>query len=571
MSSTRRRKPRRPRRTGVSRRDFLKHAGAIGAVVAAAPLLPACGGSGGGGGGSSSDDGLPPNTSPVSFGHGVASGDPLSDRVILWTRVTPQVPGGSVTVNYVVARDAALSQVVRQGSLLTGPNADYTVKVDPTGLSPGTVYYYRFNVGAVQSPVGRTRTLPVGAVDHLRFAVASCASLAHGFFNAYGALAARDADDLDAVLFLGDYIYEYPSGEYGDAREYEPAGEILTLQDYRTRYAQYRREPELQALHQKFPMIVVWDDHETADNSWTGGAVNHTPGTEGEWCERKAIGVRVFFEWLPVRPAGDNPMACETQRIYRNFQYGDLVNLVMLDTRLEGRVEQVGAALGGVTEPLPSPISSLEPFIEAEVSDPGRTLISAAQETWLLQQLQTSARWRLIGQQVMFGQLKVLGAPNALGTSLFLNPDQWDGYPVARQRIIDFIRGNGVDNTVFLTGDIHTSWAMDISDDPNNPLAYNPVNGSGSLAVEFVCTSVTSPGFEQIEAVQDAVRVSNPHMKFVDLARHGYVVLDITPARLNTEFWFVDSIAERNLGQSLAASFTVQDGANRIDAALLPV
>ncbi|MFP5307085.1 MAG: alkaline phosphatase D family protein [Gammaproteobacteria bacterium] len=547
----------RARSTHLTRRDFLRHAGLGSAALGALPFLPGCG---------SSDPASGGGTGQLGFEHGVASGDPLADRVVLWTRVSGE-RAASVVVDYAVFADPELDVRVAGGSLTTDPSRDYTVKVDVGGLQPATTYYYRFFAGGASSPIGRTRTLPVGAVDRLRIGVVSCASYAHGLFNAYRRLAKRQ--DLDLVVHLGDYIYEYSSGDdgkevYGEFRRYEPPTEILTLADYRLRHAQYKRDADLLELHRQHPMINVWDDHETADNSWLGGAVNHNEsGDEGDWALRVGEALRAFYEWMPIREAG-----ADRRQSYRRFALGDLVDLIMLESRLLARSEQAPATVQA-PPPLPSAIGVF--LDQGAVADPARTLLGDAQEAWLAQQLAGStATWKLLGQQVMFGQLKVLGTPNALGTSLYLNPDQWDGYPRARERVyamIDGSAGPAVDNVVVLTGDIHTSWAMDITSDPNNVAAYNPLTGDGSIAVEFVATSITSPGLEQLGQVDDAIRVSNPHIKYVDLAHKGYLLLDITPERIVGEHWYVDTITEASTAETFGAAFQAVAGSNRLSAA----
>lgn len=558
MGAPRRRRTRLPARVlsrplGLSRRAFLSRLGAATATLLAVPLLPGCGdstapdGSGGGG--------TPVGESP--FKHGVASGDPLSDRVILWTRVTP-VASEDIPVVVQVYRDAALSQLVGSQSQTASAARDWTIKIDFAGLMPASSYYYRFHALGHASVIGRTRTAPSSA-ERLRFAVVSCSSYAHGYFNAYGQIAKRA--DLDFVLHLGDYVYEYGDGEYGDVRPYEPSHEMISLADYRTRHSYYKRtDADLQEVHRQHPMIAIWDDHESADNSWRDGANNHTEGTEGVWTSRKSWAQQVYDEWMPIRlPEAGNP-----GKIWRKFSYGGLMDLVLLDTRLYDRDEQLG------TPPLPPD----------NVADPARKLIGPEQMDWLKNQLsQSSAVWKVVGQQVMFGQLKIVGLPDLSvipGLSLlpivgsggqYLNSDQWDGYQAERSAIFSHLKDQGIDNTVVLTGDIHTSWAMDLTPDPNNPLAYNPLNGTGSLGVEYVCTSVTSPGLEQLAPVQDLIRVLNPHMKYVDLSKKGYMLFDVTPERLQGEWWYVSGITERGGSESFATAFPVAAGDNRLGAA----
>ena len=311
----------------VSRRELLRHTGGV-CLSLCLPRLGGC-----------AVESEETNTRDLSiqaapnlvFAHGVASGDPLPDAVILWTRVTPE-DRGSVSVQYVVASDSALHEIVASGDLQTDASRDYTIKVDVTGLEPDVSYYYAFNVGDVQSEVGRTRTAPL-QTESARFAVVSCASYGHGYFHAYRAVAERE--ELNAVIHLGDYIYEYATGAFGTVRRCEPAHEILTLDDYRRRYAHYRQDSDLRALHRVHPMIVVWDDHEIANNAWHDGAQNHNPERgEGDYGARKAAATRAFFEWQPVRES-------EAGSCFRQFAFGNLVDLIMLDTRLSGRDAQI--------------------------------------------------------------------------------------------------------------------------------------------------------------------------------------------------------------------------------------
>ncbi len=482
------------------------------------------------------------------FFHGVASGDPLSDRVIIWTRVTPENHDGSpVTVTWRMATDAMMQNVVQSGTFTTNANRDYTVKVDVTGLSAGTTYYYEFAAFGKKSLVGKTKTTPTGAqASHLKFGVVSCSNYQAGYFNGYQRLAERT--DLDAVIHLGDYIYEYGNGTYGDSsvaanRPLEPPTEILSLEDYRTRYSTYRLDSSLIRVHQQHPFITVWDDHESANDSYMEGAQNHNEG-EGDWDVRKNLSKQVYFEWMPIR---DN----EDFKVYRKISYGNLLDLIMLDTRLEGREKQIQ----NITDP--------------ELNDPDRTILGAAQKAWLLEQLRNStARWKVIGQQVMFAELNVgwaaLTDPNftyeAL-ESVFL--DIWDGYPAERTQIINAIKDNDVKNVVILTGDVHSAFAFDVADNPVNivfqelPIIgrapfyqqtanYNPATGAGAVAVEFVTPSVTSANFDEnldlqsaqtfqtqinrpIEPIPGLVNLGNPnpHMKYADLIQHGYFILDV--------------------------------------------
>jgi alkaline phosphatase D len=306
------------------------------------------------------------------FYHGVASGDPLSDRVILWTRVTDDtLTVDSVQVDWRIATDTSMNNIVNSGSGYAKASKDWTFKVDATGLQPNTWYYYDFNGLGWSSLRGRTKTAPVGDIDSVRFAIVSCSNWEHGYFHAYKHL--KDRNDFDCVLHLGDYIYEYETGGFSAniaERVNEPTHEIITLEDYRLRYSHYRLDSDLRDLHQQFPFINIWDDHETANDSYIDGADNHDPGTEGSWVDRKAGATQAYHEWLPIR----SPNATNTQ-IYRKFAWGDLIDLHMLDTRLEARVVQNSSA----------------------ADDPNRPLLGTTQFDWLTNNLQTStARWNIL-------------------------------------------------------------------------------------------------------------------------------------------------------------------------------
>jgi alkaline phosphatase D len=334
------------------------------------------------------------------FYHGVASGDPLHDRVILWTRVTPIDFSSSPTVSFKVALDPTFTTLVAQGNYTTNADQDFTVKVDVVGLEPNTFYYYEFEYEGSYSAVGRTKTLPLGDVDNIRLAVVSCANLEAGYFNVYQAI--NERNDVDAVLMLGDYIYEYETGGYSPNasvdRTWEPAEEIVDLSEYRLRYSTYHMDYALRNLHQNYPWICIWDDHETANDAFKDGAQNHSAG-EGDWQLRKENGKQAFFEWLPIRPKVQG-----NTQIFRSFEFGNLADIIMLDTRLEGRDEQV--ALG----------SSL-------LNDTSRTILGQEQFVWLKDELSNSTQtWKVLGNQVMMGKISVLGSP--------LNTDGWDGYQI---------------------------------------------------------------------------------------------------------------------------------------------
>ncbi len=469
------------------------------------------------------------------FTHGIASGDPLADSLILWTRVTPD--DDTAELFFEVALDPEFSQRVA-ADWLGVPDAarDYTVKLDLDGLSSATTYYYRFWIQGVSSAIGRTRTAPDGASEHLRFAVCSCASLAHGYFHGYRQIGGRA--DLDAVIHLGDYIYEYASGDYGDVREYEPSHEILSLDDYRMRHAQYKRDPDLQEAHRQHPFIPTWDDHEIANDGWVGGAENHDM-SEGDWDARKAAAKQAYFEWLPVREG-------EPGRIYRELSYGDLVDLIVLDTRYEGRAEQV---------PLSEP-DSLE-----QINDPDRQLLGAEQEAWLLERLSTStAQWKLLAQQILMGQVILTPGQDGEPNRPFIS-DPWDGYEVARRTVYNHISDNGITDVVVLTGDIHSSWANELTINPVDADSYDPVTGEGAVAVEFVTPGITSPGLPVDMATINVLLASNPHVKWVELDHRGYMTIDVKPERVHCDWWHVssDEVASPNPATPVhAKAFSVE-------------
>lgn len=472
----------------ITRRDLFRQAGGL-AAWAALPI--GCGDAAADSVAQSSA--LAAGEAPA-FLHGVASGDPLPDAVILWTRVTPSNPSSTIELRWELASDLDFSEVVASGTLLTDSGRDFTAKVDADGLAAGTLYYYRFVAGDVSSPIGRTRTAPSGSVERLRFGVASCSSYAHGYFHAYRSLSERL--DLDAVIHLGDYIYEYGTGEYGKVRRYEPQHEISSLNDYRTRYAQYRGDPDLQALHQQLPMIAVWDDHEVANNSWTDGAQNHDPAREGAFRDRLRAASQAHAEWMPIREQAH-------AGAYRSFSYGDLVDLIMLDTRNSGRAKQ---------------LARKDPALD----DPERTLLGRDQEAWLGAQLRASrARWRLLGQQVMV-------SPFALGKNL----DSWEGYPAARERFLQQLSAAAGDS-VILTGDVHSSWAMDVLDE----------RGEHSHAVELVTPGITSPLLSREDAeARDADVMAQPHVRYAQLWKRGYMIVEVDRERVQAAWYHYESV-----------------------------
>ncbi len=509
----------------MDRRAFLKATAAQAAVVGLAAS-----------GCAATHPGADPIARGVNpFRHGVASGDPLADRVILWTRVSPFEDrlGEPIETHWWIARDSLGLDVVAGGVVEARADRDYTVKIDAAGLEPATDYTYGFLTRTGLSPIGRTRTLPRGEVDHVRLAFASCANYPEGFFNAYRCLAKRD--DLDVVLHLGDYIYEYANGDYGDGtalgRVPDPVGEAISLEDYRRRHATYKADLDLQAAHARHPWITIWDDHESANNSHPLGAENHDPRIEGDWTTRKLAAIRAYHEWMPIRelPTGH----------YRRFGFGSLLDLIMLDTRLHGRDPEV--AKGD----------------EAGAADPSRTLLGADQEQWLFDALSDSQRsgavWRVLGQQIMVAPVSFDGTD--------FNPDSWNGYRGSRDRLLEHIGAEGIDNVVFLTGDVHSSWVFEV------PAPQGGQEGA-ARAVEFVTPAVSSPalgGTGVWKKRRARLHARTPHLKYSNFDDHGFVVLDLTPARVRAEYVYTESPKVSSGSCWCGAAFAVASGTNRVE------
>jgi alkaline phosphatase D len=551
----------------LKRRDFLRAGGALAAVagtglIGGTAAAMAAGGTG------------------ETFSHGIASGDPLSDSVLLWTRVTPTPDarpgsgaGPDVEVGWEVARDEGFRDVVASGGMVTGAFRDHTVKVDVRGLAPGSWYFYRFRLGDSVSATGRTRTAPGSgiAVDRLRMGVVSCANWQAGYFSSYRHLA--DRGDLDAVLHLGDYLYEYGPGSYqaGDEliRPHEPAVEMTQLAHYRIRHAQYKTDPDLQRLHATVPFITTWDDHESANDAWSGGAENHTEPDEGGWTSRRSFSQQAYAEWMPVRYEAGG-------RLYRSFTFGNLMQLSMLDLR-SYRSKQA------------------DNLLDPDVRDPNRTITGDEQMAWLKAGLLTTeAQWKIVGNPVMIAPVqfpstlsipelqalvKLTGPSGTVADvsiqGIPINVDQWDGYQADRAELFSLLRDNGVRDTVFLTGDIHTAWAADL---PGDPLTY-PFNGN-SVGTEFVCTSVTSDNIDDILgvpprtaslALEGAIRLGNPHIKHVELDSHGFSVIEVSPSQLQMDYFQLADRTDAASSATHAVSYAVRAGTQRVKKASGPL
>jgi len=500
------------------------------------------------------------------FGYGVASGDPTGTSVVLWTRATPPnrrghpvaTPGSGLgkplRVRWTVARDRDFRHVVARGNVRTSAASDHTVKVDVKRLKPYTRYFYRFESRGECSPVGHTRTAPdvPGEVHALRFALVSCSNYTGGYFTAYRAIAQRD--DLDLVLHVGDYLYEYGNGagRYGPpelvgVRDSQPETETIDLEGYRLRHALHKADPDAQAAHRALPWITIFDDHEVANNAWAGGAENHQ-ADERAYLARRAQAMQAYLEWMPFRRP-DQSVPHQGTRFFKRFTFGALGDLSILETR-QNRSQQV--SVPGVPFDGFVPIG-VDPAIDEAIASPARHLPEPEQMTWLKDGVAKRGRtWHLLGNQVMIAPVlypgAVLGAPGLT----FVNGDQWDGYAADRASLVGHLAAQpgSAGDVVVLTGDIHASFSCDI------PVTATPGSASyTSAGVEFVCPSVTSDGFVEVlggtaalegqppEVVVAATRAAigaaqqlNPWLKYIDGVSHGFVVIDVTPERVQADY-----------------------------------
>lgn len=499
------------------------------------------------------------------FTHSVASGEPGQDTMLLWTRYVPAA-GDSARLVAEVSETADFARIVASGAIVTGPWRDWTAKVTVDGLRPGMRYHYRFVAAdGTRSPVGRTKTLPAGDAPRFTAAVFSCSNIGFGFFTAYAHAAARD--DIDLAVHLGDYFYEYAPGTYPAAAQQvagrlpQPMGETIHLADYRLRFASYRADPDLQALHARVPWIVQWDDHESANDSWEGGAENNDPAKEGDWNARRAASVQAYREWMPV---SDEP--------WKAYEIGTLATLWRTETRLFARSHQneIDAIVNG-----PDRDAALRRFRDGAWADPAATMMGSQQESWLSHDLARSVRqgqkWQVVGFGTIMGNLStppqtagwidpantravayVQAGIAAAKAGLPSNFDAWGGYPAARAR---FLKGaQAVDaNLVVICGDSHNAWAFDLAQD------------GGAAGVEFAGHAVTSPGYESAirrdpAEVARALVAANPELKWCDTSRRGYMALTITPDRVRNDWLFVDTIRERRATASVGHSAEVRRG-----------
>ena len=519
----------------------------------------------------------------VEFLHGVASGDPLTDRVIIWTRVTPKSGSGPVQVKYEVTDPAQPAAEPKTGVVTTSGSRDYTVKADITGLKPGRTYTYKFTVltsnGEVMSPEGRMKTTAAEGDAPVRMAVVSCSNWQFGYFNAYEAIAAEE--DLDVLVHLGDYLYEYGIDGYGSevaqqlGRLHDPVTEMVTLDDYRLRHAQYKTDPALQAAHAATSWICTWDDHESANNSYRTGAQNHNPEeNEGDWSDRKQAAIQAYFEWLPMREPVSGDI---TSAVWRSFTFGDIATVHALESRLTGRSPDISWSDALAGAPDQATMMARVQDTMKKISDPERTMLGAEQEAWLSKELARSVeagkRWQVLANQVIMARTKlpnmqetltqeqVAAQKNPLVAQMIgfstlglpFNPDAWDGFPAARERLYAGAAKAGA-TLVTLAGDTHTAWANTLYD-----------AAGARRGVEFGCTSITSPGTgAYVTDVPDLGQLfadANKEVEWHDPFGHGYTLVTLTKDTAKAEFRKVSDILSRTYTVDTVAVFeTGNDG-----------
>jgi alkaline phosphatase D len=524
-----------------------------------------------------------PKPQGVSFRHGVASGDPTQDRVILWTRITPEKPGGEIAYTWKLNPLDRRAGGAKSGSGVTGPGRDYTVKVDATGLDAGRAYTFEFESGGVKSPTGRTATLPAGPTKDVVLAVVSCSLYPNGYFNAYQAVA--DLPRVDAVLHLGDYIYEYGGPDtYGmnsavaGERPHDPPHEIVSLADYRRRHAQYKSDLQLQAAHARAPWVVVWDDHETANDSYATGAQNHSPETEGDWNARKAVALKAYFEWMPIREPTAGVTLAEAGM--RSFHFGDLASLIMVETRLTARDKQLDLKRDLPTVDGKPDVAAFR----AKLNDPKRRMMGPKQEAWVAAEAARSVKaghaWQVLGNQVVMARVlpfspkkeltpeqyaavpernrkRLLEAEDNATLGLPTALDMWGGYPVDRERLYGVLREAGA-RPIVLSGDSHSFWANELHD------------ASGRrVACEFGTTGITSPGAGEISPgvnTGSLIAKANKEVVFNDQISQGFILLTLTREEARGEMVAVSTIVAKDFKTRTVKSFATRPDGNGLTA-----
>lgn len=494
------------------------------------------------------------------FAHGVASGDPEPSSVVLWTRVSGA--RGNVAVDWMLASDPDFVSIAASGTTTTDSDRDHTVKVIAEGLEPGAAYYFQFSANDARSPLGRTKTLPSGNLDELVIAVASCSNYQFGFFNAYAAIA--DDPAVDIVVHLGDYLYEYDENTYGGpigqriGRTHQPRHEMVSLQDYRQRHAQYKADPDSLAMHARHPLVATWDDHETTNDPWTGGAQNHQPD-EGDWLTRRADSLQAYYEWMPVR---DPAPGGSREKLWRHYKFGDLVSLITLESRHTGRSKQI--EISDYEDRL-SDIEQAGKFYDEVVGAPERKMLSEEMEDFLKVELtesvQSGRRWRVIANQTILANVV---APRLSGDPVFAkareelaeseqqlldsltdfgnlqlaaNMDAWDGYPAARERFYRIAKDAEARDLLVITGDTHVFWQNKLADTDGQ-----------SMGIELGTSAITSPrglyqlGSAATQRFDELTAQQNESVEWMDGRFRGYIRLTLNKASANAEFITVSDI-----------------------------
>lgn len=568
-----------------NRRDFLRSSALGFGAVSTTLVLSGC-----------NDDSNSGNPAlKVEFLHGVASGDPLADRLMIWTRVSPERFETSLEVTWQLAETSDFKTVIQTGLVTTNALADFTVKVDVGSLKANQIYYYRFMCNGMTSPVGRGKTLPTNNVEQVKLAVCSCSNYPAGYFHVYAEMAKHN--DLDAFLHLGDYIYEYGANGYatedatklGRELKTDNNKEILSLTDYRKRYALYRGDKDLQALHQNTAMIAVWDDHELSNDAWLNGAENHDPATEGDFNTRKLYALQAYFEWMPIRPAAPN----DRLSIYRQFNFGNLVNLMMLDTRIIARSKQLDFA--DYTNQSTGAFDAAK--FTQDLSSDKRTLLGQVQFNWLKNALATSnATWNVLGQQILMSKMLIpavllpqlaerniakvnatvtqlltikqriaLGDPSVTAQEKTLlanvvpyNLDAWDGYFYERE-VLYATALTLKKKLVVLAGDTHNAWYSTLHNQPQPNLPQQQVG------VEFAVSSVSSPGMEeylglsaaQVPAVEGAFNALIDELQYSNLNQRGYLLVTFNKIQVQADWRFVSTIKDKTYNLDASRNYQV--------------
>lgn len=513
------------------------------------------------------------------FAHGIASGDPFATSVMLWTRITPD-EDGEVSVVWEMDKDSNFQSLSASGTVKTNAVKDYTVKVEAANLDAGTWYYYRFRIGETVSQIGRTRTLPDGDTDAARFAIVSCSNWQDGYFNVYDHIAKQAKNDaFDALIHLGDYYYEYgvPASPRLADRTHEPSHEIVSLADYRLRHAQYRSDAALQDTTAQMPMIAVWDDHETTNDSWKDGAENHNEG-EGDWESRKEAALRAYYEWMPLR---EPQIGKSRQDIYRAFEWGDLASLVCVETRLTARAEQliIEDYIAEIDVP-----GGAEKFKKEKLYAPNRDMLGQDQQDFIVETFKASKAakkpWRVLANQVIMGRLLTPDFTPYIDEATILNiepawagvrdfltlskysmpvyPDSWDGYPIARETFYTSLSEAGINDMLVLTGDAHEFWVNELTSEAGE-----------KLGMELVTSSVSSQTLTAYLGAGTAdhnllLTQSNQDARYYNALINGYIDLTLTPKKAKVAMMGITTVDSRDYEAFEAAQFTLRPSKDSI-------